>query len=100
MARLKECPFCKDIPFQFNLERGVRLLLQEMKYPCKYCNEPFSKGNLEVHESYCNKKPRHCGVLECNFASNNKNEALQHFIEIHGDDFWQRYNENTARGLT
>ena len=53
VARISECPFCKDKPFRPQVERVVRLLLEEMPYPCKYCKEPISKGNLE--RSKCTK---------------------------------------------
>ena len=56
VARISECPFCKDKPFRPQVERGVRLVLEEMPYPCKYCREPISKGNLEVHETNCHKR--------------------------------------------
>ena len=70
-----------------------------MTYPCKYCSEPYSRNNLEVHENYCKQRPRECGVLSCGFSTNSKIEALQHFIKNHGEEFWENYNNNTARGL-
>ena len=99
LAHISECPFCKDEPFRPQMERGVRLLLEEMPYPCKYCRDPISKGNLDVHETNCPKRPRHCGVAGCKFESCEQTEALRHLIEFHGQDICESYTDSTARGM-
>ena len=96
VARISECPLCKDKPFRLQVERGVRLLLEEMPYPCKYCREPISKGNLEVHETNCHKRPRHCRFAGCAFKSCEQTEALRHLIELHGQAIWESYTDFTA----
>ena len=98
LARISECPYCKDKPFRPQVERGVRLLLEEIPYPCKYCREKISKGNLEVHETNCHKRPRHCGVAGCEFESCEQTEALRHLIELHGQAIWESYTDST-RGM-
>ena len=99
VARISECPFCKDKPFRPQVERVLRLQLEEMPYPCKYCREPISKGNLEVHETNCHKRPRHCGIAGCEFESCEQTEALQHLIELHGQAIWESYTDSTSRGM-
>ena len=62
VARITEChPFFRDKPFRPQVERGVRLLLEDIPYLCKYCI-PISIGNLDVLEADCSKGPRHCGI--------------------------------------
>ena len=85
VADLRECPFCKDTPFKTQVERGVRQLLDELPYPCKYCKSAIPKGNLDVHEVNCPKRLRHCGVAGCEFESCESTDALRHLRGLFHD---------------
>ena len=99
VVALQECPFCKEKPFRTQVERGVRQLLDEVPYPCRFCNSPIPKGNLDVHEANCPKRSRRCGVTGCEFLSCEQADALRHMIDVHGEIIWENYTDATAAGM-
>lgn len=99
VAGILECPVCKEKPFRAQVERVVRRMMNEVPYPCQHCKSPIPKGNLEVHEANCPKRPRHCGIAGCNFKSGESAEALRHLIDAHGQSIWDNWTDVTAAGI-
>ena len=97
--QISECPLCREKPFKGIKEQGIRQLLNELPYPCKYCNDQISKCNLEVHELHCSKRPRHCGVAGCEFKSIESTVALRHLIDSHGPVIWENFTDVTSAGM-
>ena len=98
-TELKECPHCRAEPFKTVMEFGLRCVMEDLSFPCKFCKSPIRKGDLNVHEANCPKRPRHCGAGGCQFASGDMEEALRHFIQSHGQVFWENFTEATAAGM-
>ena len=98
-TELKECPQCRAAPFKTVMEFGLRCVMDDLPFPCTFCKSPIRKGDLNVHEANCPKRPRHCGAGGCQFASDDMEEALHHFIQSHGQVFWENFTEATAAGM-
>ena len=96
---ISECPLCKEKPFKAQVERGVRRLMNQVPYPCRFCKSSIPKGDLDVHEANCPKRQRRCGVAGCNFESSESTDALRHLIESHGQVIWENFTDATAAGM-
>ena len=97
-AELKECPQCNSTPFKTVAEFALRRIMENLPFLCKFCKSPIRKGDLDVHQNNCTKRPRHCGAFGCEFSSCESDEALRHLIRSHGQTIWESYTEATASG--
>lgn len=93
-----DCPFCRAAPFKVEIDHTARRLVDELPVECQFCRQQIKKGDFSVHVNHCPQRPRNCGVNECGFQTGNKEEALRHLIDSHGDIFWESYNRLTAAG--
>lgn len=95
---VRVCPFCREAPFEVEINHALRRLVDELPVGCQFCRQPIKKGDLNVHVNHCPQKPRNCGVNRCGFQTGQKEEALRHVMETHGDVLWENYSRLTAAG--
>ena len=99
VPELRECPVCKAVPFKIVVDFGLRRIMEDLPFTCKFCKSPIRKGNLDVHEANCPKRPRHCGAAGCDFESGESDAALRHLIDSHGQVIWESFTNVTAAGV-
>lgn len=98
VARVHDCPFCRSTPLRVDIDHSIRRLVDQLLVICQYCSQLIHKGDLSAHLNHCSKRPRNCGVNKCSFQTGNKEEALRHVMEVHGDIMWDNYNRLTTAG--
>lgn len=97
VPELTNCAFCRS-PLQFRESRALRRLVNELPIDCIYCKKVFTIGDIEVHHNHCLERPPVCGDNKCKYQTLNKEDALHHLIEAHGETIWANYNKLTAAG--
>ena len=95
---LTNCPFCRAAPLKVQENQALRRLVGQIPKRCPNCTLSIRNGDLAVHMNHC--RSHSCGANRCEFRSDDKETALRHVIELHGDSLWQKYTRFTAAGIS
>ena len=100
VSNLRSCPSCRLDPLSVRESRAVRRVVDGYLVKCNFCLQFIRRGDLNVHKNYCPQNPSSlcCGVSGCVYQTNQKEDALRHVMEAHGDKFCKNYFNLTAAG--
>ncbi len=98
VAPLKRCPFFNKEPFNTRIARSIRNMVAQLPVKCRFCTRRIARGDVEVHELHCVKRPRQCGANGCQFVTWDIDEGFRHLKEAHEEIIWEEYQKTTGAG--
>lgn len=95
VSQLDGCPKCRAQPLQVRIDVTLRRLVDLLQVRCQFCHKQFNKGDLKVHMENCTGRPR-CGFKGCEQQASNKEDALRHIMDAHGDILWNNFSNPSS----
>ena len=98
LKQLTKCPFCRAEPFVAHEDHSTRRFVEQLPVACPHCKKKVMMGGLEAHQKDCSRRPRSCGVENCQFSTSDIKEGLQHLIDAHGTSIWENFDQLSKSG--
>ena len=92
IAHLKSCPICRKEPFISRDNRLAARLVNKPQVKCGKCEAQICRSLVEQHKKTCAERVRKCSFIHCEFAANNRGDAVDHINRQHMDEIWANFD--------
>ena len=92
IAHLKSCPLCRKEPFISRETRFATRLVDNVRVKCGQCEALVTSARLEEHKKTCICRHRRCRFDGCHYVATNREDGMNHLINIHMDQLWSNFD--------